>query len=41
MQQFVTCLQGGAHKQQTALLLVVIDIGFNRSGVKSHLRLGS
>ena len=39
MQQFIACLQGGTHKQQTALLLVIFDIGLDRNCIKTHLSL--
>ncbi|MCS2396860.1 hypothetical protein NXV24_10990 [Bacteroides thetaiotaomicron] len=40
MQQFVAVLQGTAGQQQAALLLVVVDVGFDGDYIESPLRLG-
>ena len=40
MQQLVAVLQGAACQQQAALLLVVVDVGFYRSGIKAPLCRG-
>ena len=39
-QQFVAVLQGTAGQQQAALLLVVVDVGFDGDYIESPLRLG-
>ena len=39
MQQFVAVFQCGASQQEASLLLVVIDIGFNRPHIKTPLRI--
>ena len=40
MQQLIAGFKGGTYKEKTALLLVVVDVGFHRDNIKAQLSLG-